>query len=161
MLKILDWISWICMVIAGTMLVVLIVIFGWLVFGRYVLNNTPTWVEQVSLLLVAYITFLGAAIGIRDNTHLSIDFIREAMPSAPRFVLSLIADASLLVFGVAMGWQGYILTITNTHRAIPMIDMPEAWRSAPLAVCGVLTAVFSLVNLLRRFVSTPDAPAGE
>ena len=33
-------------------LVVLTVIFGWLVFGRYVLNATPTWVEQVSLLLV-------------------------------------------------------------------------------------------------------------
>lgn len=159
MLKILDWISTICMVIAGTMLVILITIFGWLVFGRYVLNNTPTWVEQVSLLIVAYITFLGAAIGIRDNTHLSIDFIREAMPAAPRKVLAIISDAALLVFGIAMAWQGWILTVTNTHRAIPMIDLPEAWRSAPLAVCGVLMTVFSFVNLMRRFVA--DAPAGE
>ena len=40
-------------VITGVALVVLTVIFGWLVFGRYVLNATPTWVEQVSLLLVS------------------------------------------------------------------------------------------------------------
>ena len=38
--------------IAGIAMVTLIVIFGWLVFGRYVLNSTPTWVEQVSLLLI-------------------------------------------------------------------------------------------------------------
>ena len=159
MLKILDWIAWLCMVIAGTMLVVLIVIFGWLVFGRYVLNDTPTWVEQVSLLIVAYITFLGAALGIRDNTHLSIDFIREAMPEAPRKALGLLSDAALLVFGVIMAWQGWVLTITNTHRPIPMIDMAEAWRSAPLAICGVLMAVYSLANFLRRLFDA--APAGE
>ena len=41
----LDLISYICTVITGVMLVVLTVIFGWLVFGRYVLNATPTWVE--------------------------------------------------------------------------------------------------------------------
>lgn len=158
MLKLLDKIAWLCMLIAGTMLVVLIVIFGWLVFGRYVLNNTPTWVEQVSLLLVAYITFLGAAIGVRDGSHLSIDFIREAMPPLPRKILGLINDLCLVSFGAIMAWQGVKLTMMNTQRAIPMIDMPEAWRFAPLAICGALMAVFSLVNLMRRL--TQAAPAG-
>ena len=40
----------ICFLLAGTALVTMTVIFAWLVFGRYVLNDTPTWVEQVSLL---------------------------------------------------------------------------------------------------------------
>ena len=39
-------------------MVVLLATFGWLVFGRYVLNVTPTWVEQLALVLVGYITFL-------------------------------------------------------------------------------------------------------
>ncbi len=47
-----------CLIIAGILLVLLIILFGWLVFGRYVLNDTPTWVEQASLLIVVYITFL-------------------------------------------------------------------------------------------------------
>ncbi len=61
--RVLDAVASACMAIAGVMMVTLIVIFGWLVFGRYVLNDTPTWVEQTSLLLVAWITFLGAAVG--------------------------------------------------------------------------------------------------
>lgn len=34
-----------CIMLAGGLLVLLIITFGWLVFGRYVLNDTPTWVE--------------------------------------------------------------------------------------------------------------------
>ncbi len=40
-----DLISKLCMLLAGVSLVVMTVIFAWLVFGRYVLNDTPTWVE--------------------------------------------------------------------------------------------------------------------
>ncbi len=70
--RFLDLISYINTVLTGVALVVLTVIFGWLVFGRYVLNSTPTWVEQVSLLLVVYIGFLGASIGVHKQTHLGV-----------------------------------------------------------------------------------------
>ena len=49
----------------------------WLVYGRYVLNDTPTWVEQVSLLLVMVITFLGAAVGVHQHSHLSVVVFRN------------------------------------------------------------------------------------
>ena len=39
---ILDALAALCKVLTGTALVVLTVIFGWLVFGRYVLNATQT-----------------------------------------------------------------------------------------------------------------------
>ena len=61
---ILDKISSICNVITGFSIVLMTVIFSWLVYGRYILNSTPTWVEQISLLLIVLISFLGAAVGI-------------------------------------------------------------------------------------------------
>ncbi|MEO0362500.1 MAG: TRAP transporter small permease, partial [Pseudomonadota bacterium] len=48
----LDGLAALAMALASALLVVLIVIFGWLVYGRYVLNATPTWVEQSALLIV-------------------------------------------------------------------------------------------------------------
>ena len=74
--RLLDLFSHINTIIAGVALVVMTAIFGWLVFGRYVLNSTPTWVEQVSLLLVVYIGFLGASVGVRvsrRHTALSLN----------------------------------------------------------------------------------------
>lgn len=73
----LDLLARICVLLAGIAIVVMTVIFAWLVFGRYVLNDTPTWVEQVSLLLVMVIAFLGAAAGVHNHTHLSVVVFRN------------------------------------------------------------------------------------
>lgn len=147
---VLDGIAWLCMVIAGFALVTIIVTFGWLVYGRYVLNDTPTWVEQLSLLLISYITFLGAAVGVRRNNHLSIDFVRESLPWLPRVVMRYAADLVVLVFGALAAYQGYGLTMTNMSRIIPMIDVPEGLRVLPLAICGVLMVLFSAANIVQR-----------
>ena len=135
------------MALAGTMLVVLILIFGWLVWGRYVMNDTPTWVEQVSLLLVVWITFLGAAVGVRRNTHLAVDFIREAMPGRVRALMALLADLVVLAFGAAMAWQGYALVRAGMGRAVPMLGVSEAWRVSALPLAGVMIAVFMAARL--------------
>ena len=83
----LDALAAICRLLTGVGLVTLTLMFGWLVFGRYVLNDTPTWVEQLALVLICYIAFLGAAAGVRDGTHLGVSFIREALPRPLRRAL--------------------------------------------------------------------------
>jgi TRAP-type C4-dicarboxylate transport system permease small subunit len=148
--RVLDGIARLCMLVAGIALVIIIVAFGWLVYGRYILNDTPTWVEQLSLLLVSYITFLGAAVGVRRNTHLSIDFVRESLPFVPREIMRYLADLFIVVFGACMAWQGYALFLDNTDRLIPMIDVAESWRALPLAICGVLMVVFAGSNIVTR-----------
>ncbi len=148
--RILDGIASLCMLVAGVLLVLLIAIFGWLVFGRYVLNDTPTWVEQASLLMVVYITCLGAAAGVRSNTHLSIDFVREGLPEPLRTMGRYLADLFVVIFGGFMAHEGWGLVATNLERAIPMIGLSESWRAAPLVICGVLIMMFSLANILTR-----------
>ena len=46
----------------------LIVITGWQVFGRYVLNHTPAWVERTALLTIVYISLPMAAVGIHRSS---------------------------------------------------------------------------------------------
>lgn len=151
--RILDGIASLCILIAGTLLVALIAIFGWLVFGRYVLNNTPTWVEQASLVLVVYITCLGAAAGVRHHIHLNIDFIRESFPGPIRSLMHHLADVFILSFGGFMAFQGWNLVITNLNRAIPMIGLSESWRAAPLVICGVLIMLFAAADITQRLMT--------
>lgn len=148
--RVLDAIAWTCMLAAGSALVVIIVTFGWLVFGRYVLNDTPTWIEQLALLLVSYITFLGAAVGVRRNSHLSIDFVREGLPALPRMVMRHLCDLTVIVFGAAMAWEGWTLFSTNLDRMIPMLGVAESWRALPMAICGVLMVIFCGSNVVAR-----------
>lgn len=146
----LDGIAHGCVLIAGVLLVLLIITFGWLVFGRYVLNDTPTWVEQSALLSVAYITCLGTAAGVRHNSHLSISLLRDNVPQPFKGLMYHLADLFVAAFGGFMTWQGSLLMMTNLSRPIPMLGLSESWRAAPLVICGGLMVLFALANIVKR-----------
>jgi TRAP-type C4-dicarboxylate transport system permease small subunit len=97
--------------LSGCCLVVLIAIFGWLVFGRYVLNATPTWAEQLALLLIVFITFLSAAVGVHEQRHLSVDFLRDALPRGARRTLLVVGDLVMAGFGVLMALHAWHLVV--------------------------------------------------
>ena len=155
--KLLDGAAVISTAIASVLMVTLIGIFGWLVYGRYVLNATPTWVEQVALLLIVWITFLGAAVGVRRGTHLAVDFIRNAAPEPLRKLGLVLCAAALIFFGIMLVWQGYEMFERVARRRIPLLGISEAWRAAPVIIGGALIALFAFDDLLSRLLrKDPD-----
>jgi TRAP-type C4-dicarboxylate transport system permease small subunit len=152
----------------GVALAVIVAVMGWQVFGRYVLNSTPTWAEQLSILLIAYITFLLAAVGVAERTHLSVDFLLDNVPRPVRTVLEIVRDLLILGFGAAIAVQAWGLTQFNWRRNIPLLDVPEGLRSLPAAIGGTLMALFALVLVWRRVrgrplppLRAPETPTGE
>lgn len=150
-----------CITVASIALVVLIVTFGWLVFGRYVLNITPTWVEQLALLLICYIAFLGAAAGVKDDTHIGVTLFRDMMPETVQKVVIIFIDILLAAFGFVMFSAGLELMEFGWATLLPMLNVPESIRTAAITSLGGLMMIFaSLRGLLRivRFQAwTPEA----
>lgn len=147
---VLPWISKACIFVCSVALVFLLVIFGWLVFGRYVLNVTPTWVEQVALLIVCYITFLGAAAGVHEETHLGVQFIREAFPDNVRKPLRIIADLAMSIFGGVMLVACLELVQFGWSTKLAMLNIPEGVRTLSAAICGGLMFVFAGAHALSK-----------
>ncbi|MEP1198871.1 TRAP transporter small permease [Tateyamaria sp.] len=148
----LNLLARICVLLAGIAIVVMTGIFAWLVFGRYVLNDTPTWVEQVSLLLVMVIAFLGAAAGVHNHTHLSVVVFRNIVPPYVRTVFVVISDVLLAGFGGMMFWYGIELTKFKWNTLIPLIQWSEGMRSLPMTISGLLLFLFSTGHLIRLYM---------
>ena len=144
----LDALALVCKILTGTALVVLTLIFGWLVWGRYVMNDTPTWVEQAALLLVMLITFLGAAVGIHESTHLGVSYFREIASNRVRQVFTAITHVVMAVFGAVMAWQSYALVLFKWGSEIPLIHLPEGLRAVPIMLAGGLITIFSIGHLI-------------
>jgi len=141
-----------CRIITGVALVALTLLLGYQVFGRYVLNDTPTWVDPLSLLLIMLIAFLGAGIGVYENTHLAVVFFRNAVSKRVRFFMVLFTDLIMAGFGGMMMWYGWQLSMFKWNTLIPMIQWPEGMRTLPLTICGGMVLVFSLGHLVRLFL---------
>ncbi len=151
-----DLLTRVCQLIAGIALVGMTIMFAWLVYGRYVLNDTPTWVEQVSHLLLMVIAFLGAAAGVRQDTHLSVVLFRTAVPSSVRTIFVFVTDVLMAGFGGLMFWYGLELTKFKWTTLIPLIQVPEGLRSLPLTICGALVFVFSIGHLIRLLLGKDE-----
>jgi len=159
--QLLDLISSLSLWVSGVGMVVLTVIFGWLVFGRYVLNATPTWVEQVALLLVSLIGFVGASSGVHERSHLGVSFFRDIAPRPLQRAMDLLTYLIMGGFGLVMMVQTFKLVLFKWSAQIPLIDLPEGLRAIPLTFCGAACLLYSVGHLIRFFRETPPDPRNQ
>ncbi len=150
--KALSIISNIIQFVSGICLIVIIGTFAWLVYGRYILNSTPTWVEQLALILVVVITFLSSAVGLKERTHLNVDILPYMLPLKPRSILLMLIDLMLIWFGYMMMVNSYGLAVFNWTTEIPLLDIPLGVRSIPLIISGFLIILFCFNNFLRNLL---------
>lgn len=135
--------------ISGLGMLVLVFTFAWLVYGRYVLNDTPTWVEQLSLLLVITIGFLTSAVGIHERTHLSVDIFTQFLPVSGQIFIGLLADIIMGTFGFLMASSAIDLAQFSAAKRIPLLDISAAFRYYPVIISGTLIFIFSLDRVVR------------
>ncbi|WP_144299934.1 TRAP transporter small permease [Elioraea rosea] len=146
----LDVVARVVIGLAGLALVALVAITGWMVFGRYVLNDTPTWVERAALLAMLFVALPVAAVGVRERFHMAVEFVLAALPRGPRTVVRVVCDLLMLGFGIIMAVWGNSLAEAMWSFKIPLIGLSQGLQYVPLVICGTLTAVFSAEHLLRR-----------
>ncbi|MFO1080183.1 MAG: TRAP transporter small permease [Reyranellaceae bacterium] len=122
------------------------------VFGRYVLNDTPIWAESTALVLILYVTMLGAAVGVRDAGHIGLESLLVLAPDALRLRLEVVIHVLVGTFGLIMAWNGAVLAESVMAYKIPTLGLPEGINHIPLVIAGVLIALFSLEHIvaLRR-----------
>ena len=119
----------------GIGLVLMTLFVSWQIFGRYVLNQSPSWTEPASLLLMSWFILLGSAVRrargqpsrLRDRPPLRA---AELAPAA----CSLVTEVLVIGFGVAMAWYGTRSRRRHLVRAMPGLPISQGVDYVPLAV---------------------------
>lgn len=151
---VLDHLEFAALVIAGVCIVGVVLVQAWQVFARYVLNDSPSWTEPLALVLIGSTAMFGAAVGVRRETHFSFPTLVDVAPQLVKVVCRTIARLAMLALGLGLAWFGAILAVNSWD--VPMAGAPlgVGARFAPIAIGGLLIALFALERLVR---STPLA----
>lgn len=147
--------------LSATGLVMMTAFIAWQVFGRFVLNDTPTWTETTSVLLMGWFIFLGAAVGIREGYHLSFDVLLYVLSDGTKKVLHTISDLVVIAFAGGMVVYGAQLAAQTWASTIPNIGISGGIAFLSLIAGGVLMILFSLERVARRLAGLPTARFGE
>jgi TRAP-type C4-dicarboxylate transport system permease small subunit len=123
------------------------------VFLRYVVTwisatfDLPSvrffWVEEIGEYSLAWLTFIGAAIGIRRGTHFAVHIVTDRLPPALRRRISIGHYVVLIGFGALLAYYGWQVAELNSQSYSPALDLNLRWLYLSSVVGGLLMIVYS------------------
>lgn len=149
MKKLLSTLSQIALFISASSIVLMTVIISYQVIARYFFNASPAWSERLSLVLLAYLVFFGAAVGVHERFHIRIDALRNAVPPIIGKSFDVIANIAVAGAGLVMVVAGFQLTTTLWAFDIPALGWPRGLALLPIPLSGALILLFSISQLFE------------
>ena len=148
-------ISGVAIAIASLALIGLVIIQGWQVFARYVLNNSPSWTEPVTLLLLSTAMGMGAASGVYTNRHFGFVLLAETLPPRIKRVVDAVSPLVIAMIGSFLAYWSFVLLLDGLDVKMAGAPLPQSIAFLPLTASGALMVVFAL----NRLVLILTAPA--
>lgn len=141
------------------------------VFLRYVMTwisahfDLPSirffWVEEIGEYALAWMTFIGAAIGIRRGIHFGVHIITDRLPPRWRRAIAAGHHVLLVTFGGLLAIYGWQVSELNSQSYSPALDLNLRWLYLSAVVGGILIVVYSLASLADTLRGTPAPGAHE
>ena len=92
---------------------------------RYVLNDSAAWTEEIARYLLVGVVFVGAAIGVRKNNHIQVDFFYRHMPPAMGRVMAIAVDVlRTLFYAAAVVMTVQMMLKIGNNASMTIVDLP-------------------------------------
>jgi TRAP-type C4-dicarboxylate transport system permease small subunit len=134
------------------------------VFLRYVMIEVTdwldvdpirfTWVEEVGEMLLAWLTLIGAAIGVRERSHFTLHVLRFS-PKNQAFI-DRVHYSLVAIMGGISAWYGVRLCVLNNTLVTPGLSIPLSVLYASCAIGGTLLVVYAL-----SMIANPPPPRSD
>ena len=106
-----------------------------------------TWVEEVGELSLAWLTLIGAAIGIRSHSHFALSIVVHRLPEPAQLWIRRFNHALIAGVGLIAAWYGLKLCMLNSTLTTPGLQISLAWLYASSVVGGILIAIYALAEI--------------
>jgi TRAP-type C4-dicarboxylate transport system permease small subunit len=116
-----------------------------------------TWVEEVGELSLAWLTLIGAAIGIQSRSHFALSVFVHRLPEAAQLWIRRFNHALITGVGLLAAWYGWKLCLLNHTLTTPGLEISLAWLYASAVVGGILIAVYGVAAMLLP-LPQPNSP---
>ncbi len=116
--------DWIAFVFFWALSVVIFLQF----FTRYALNDSASWTEEIARYLLICTVFVGAAIGVRKNNHIQVDFLYRVLPKPLMRVMSILVDVARIAFLGYATWLTFQLLMRIGGQQMSVVDLADRAR---------------------------------
>jgi TRAP-type C4-dicarboxylate transport system permease small subunit len=138
-------------VIAATLVVALAIIVFLQVFNRFVLKTPLAWSEELAMLLFQWVSFLGAAIGVKRWRHFGIELVVKLLPEKMRRRVERMVPIIVGLVALIMITEGIKLLSFNQNRFYSSMDLSYLWPYLAIPVSGCLMIFYLIHQEIQRW----------
>ncbi|AOT68567.1 TRAP transporter small permease [Geosporobacter ferrireducens] len=149
-MKFLDRINKLFEQIGMIFIVLMILIISIQVFSRYFFSVTPRWSEEVALLLMVWFAFIGISIGVKRESHLSIEYFVSLLPEKIQKVIIRFGHVLVLFSGLFLFYYGGLLAIQTRTSTLPATRLPSSYLYIMVPIAGFLIFLYSIPKVLGK-----------
>lgn len=118
------------------------------------MDSSLLWSTDINRFLFIYLVFLGAVIGVRDQSHLNIDVLTKKFPKKLQKLLNIIINLIILVFLIILVTAGLIFVLSSITQVTPYlrISISYYYLAIPLsAIVMIYFLFFHLKDQIKNF----------
>jgi len=151
--RLIHWLDILLQGITIALIVILSVIVLMGVVWRYS-GNSLIWYDEVAIVLLAWITYTGAAFAVLRNAHLGFSGLLYGLPAAGRYVLFAVNEVIFIaVFAVVLWGSWVILGIFGNETMTTLRWVPRWFVQGIVPVSAAVMILGRLLTLPERFAN--------
>lgn len=120
-------------------------IFAGVIF-RYVINQPLAWTNEIAMLSFVWLVFAASSIGVRNRTHLGIDYFFLMFPWKVRKIVDILIFIAIAAGVVLLIKLGYDQTLSVARTRTPILRISWSYVYVAVPIFGT----FMLFHALKR-----------
>jgi TRAP-type C4-dicarboxylate transport system permease small subunit len=138
-------VEWVCM----ALMVVLSIDLLLGVFSRYVMVRTFTWYDEIARGCFVWLTFLGAAVGVKRAAHFRLHILVDRLSPRLRQAAEILLPLVVIIFAGVLIHHGLVFLELGKFQQTPVMGLPKTWIYVAIPIGGALMILYSLKPLWR------------
>jgi len=122
-------------------------------FFRSLLDHPLSWTNELAVLGLVWLTFIGASAVFKERGHIAVDAVSFLLPAPARRVLALSLVVTMGISVAIVGWHMLTLIPLQHRKMISGLDLPRSWHGIPI----VWMSASMTFSALRQIFDPPAA----
>ncbi len=116
---------------------------------RYLFHHSLDWVEEISVVILTWLAWMGAMLLWLQRRHPAVDIVIDRLPGRARLALHRGFDVAAVALGAWLAWSALLTIDMYAGIELAGLGIDSDVKYQPIVAGGLGLVVAGVVNLLR------------
>jgi TRAP-type C4-dicarboxylate transport system permease small subunit len=115
------------------------------------------WYDEIASVLLAWMTYYGAALAALKGAHIGVPEIVKMMPRSWRVAMVYIGEFFVFAFMIILAWTGaVVLDVLATDTLVSLPKIPVSYTQSVIPISAVLIIIAEALHFPEMLATARD-----